>query len=91
MHLDHLFFTEIPAVFERNVFSRKSGYFNTFSACNSLTALFLSHPQQSLDLQSRMMIPSFLQNIFQRKTLTFSFFFTMASVLQTNTGSTKGL
>lgn len=30
MHLVHLFFTEIPAVFKRNVFIRKPRYFNIF-------------------------------------------------------------
>lgn len=41
MHLNHLFFTEIPAVFKRNVFIRKPRYFNIFSASISVTTLFI--------------------------------------------------
>lgn len=65
-HLDHVFCTGIPTVFERNVFIRKSRYFNIFSVCTSLTALLLSHPQLSWDLHNWMMKPHFLQNMLQR-------------------------
>lgn len=64
MHLDHLFFTEIPAVFKTNVFIKKPRYFNTF------LCVFLWLPSSAIHSSHWMMMkPSFLQNILQKKRL----------------------